>query len=139
MARLNFFCAASAVLFGALSASIGQSLSPSPSPQFPDTTSAAYRAGQADAARDLKRNILAVESWGLPADISLVEPYQKFLRRKYGIRLRLVGLCEVGDATANHAEGYNKVSQAEITRRYGADILDRAYAEVEKRAAAKTK
>jgi hypothetical protein len=92
----------------------------------------AYRAGRADALRDIRRGRLAVETYGLPADIHVSLAYRDLLRRKYGVHLVVVAGCEPDDATLGHARGYNEISCAEIQRRFGRDFLDRVYEEAER-------
>ena len=83
----------------------------------------AYLAGRAAAERDTKRGILAVESVGLKPEWS--GEYVRLLKRRYNIEDRCVAGCVVDDKIIGHLRGYNEVSNAEITRRFGSDIFDR--------------
>jgi hypothetical protein len=92
----------------------------------------AYKTGRSDAVRDIKRGILAIEEWGLPADFAVSHAYRRILKQRYGITARRVAGCEVDDTILGHGNGYNEVSEAEIARRYGPHLLDRVYARAEK-------
>jgi hypothetical protein len=94
--------------------------------------SKAYKAGRADAARDIKKRILATEEWGLPSDIAVSLAYRQILKQRYGITVRRVAGCEVDDTILGHGNGYNEVSEAEIARRFGPHLLDHVYARAEK-------
>ena len=83
----------------------------------------AYLAGRTAAQRDIRRGILAVESAGLPAEWS--QEYEHLLKQRYGITDRGVAGCLVNDKIIGHIRGYNEVSEAEITRRFGADVFER--------------
>ena len=104
----------------------------SPSPNKPTYSAVAYRAGRADAERDISRGVLAVESWGLIADHAVWSSFQLILKKKYGIIVRRVAGCEVDNFILGHGNGYNDVSKAEITRRYGPGLLDRVYEQAER-------
>ena len=83
----------------------------------------AYVAGHTSAQRDIQRGILAVESAGLMAEWS--GEYVRLLKQRYGVDDRGVAGCVVDDEIIGHMRGYNEVSNAEITRRFGTDIFER--------------
>jgi hypothetical protein len=83
----------------------------------------AYHAGRAAAERDIKHGILAVESAGLRAEWS--SEYVRLLKQRYGIEDRGVAGCIVDDKIIGHMRGYNEVSDAEITRRFGPNVFER--------------
>jgi hypothetical protein len=91
----------------------------------------AYEAGRADAEKDLRNNVLAIERFGLPA---VWDPeYSAILQEKYHIVVRPVAGCVVNADIIGHARGYNEVSRAEIERRFGADVFEKARKEAVKR------
>ena len=92
----------------------------------------AYKAGRADAARDIKRGILATEEWGLPADFTVSDAYRRILKQRYRITVRRVAGCDVDETILGHGNGYNEISAAEFARRFGPHLLDRVYAQAEK-------
>lgn len=82
---------------------------------------AAYRAGRADAQRDIARNYLAVEESGRGA--AWTEDYVNLALRQFGIHVKRVAGCLVDDTILGHAQGYNEISMPEIKRRFGRDVL----------------
>lgn len=82
---------------------------------------AAYRAGRADAQRDIRRNYLAVEEYGREAVWD--EEYGKIAQRRFGVHVKRVAGCLVDDQILGHAKGYNEISEPEIKRRFGRDVL----------------
>jgi len=83
----------------------------------------AYEGGRADAQRDIQRGVLATESAGLPT--VWAGEYDRLLKQRYGVEDRGVAGCMVDDRIVGHMAGYNEVSNAEIKRRFGADVFDR--------------
>jgi hypothetical protein len=81
----------------------------------------AYWRGRADANKDISTGRLAVEVYGGPGDI--VTPLH-YLKERYGVEVKAVASCVVGERTLGHARGYNQVASAEVARRFGAQILD---------------
>jgi hypothetical protein len=77
--------------------------------------------GRADARRDIDAGRLAVEVYGGPGDN--VTPL-RYLEDRYGVQVRAVASCVVDERTHGHASGYNQVVAAEVSRRFGAQILD---------------
>ena len=75
----------------------------------------AYQRGKADARKDIAAGVLAVETFGLGAGGRHVQ----LVRERFGIDTRIVAGCGVNDEILGHAAGYNKVSEAEIDRRFG--------------------
>lgn len=58
------------------------------------------------------------------------EDYGRILRERYGIQLkRIAGDTDVTGRIIGHAQGYNEISNAEITRRFGAGVLREAEGE----------
>jgi hypothetical protein len=88
---------------------------------------AAIALGEKEAKNDLGQGKLAVESYGKP--VIFRETYQKLLKQRYGIEVRTVAGCAVDDQIAGHAEGYNKAMNAEIQKRFGADVFERTLKE----------
>jgi hypothetical protein len=84
----------------------------------------AYRAGRFQAQKDLAAGILAIEEFGFGAGTAT-----EILRERYHIEVRVVAGCVVDEKILGHAAGYNKVSQAEIDRRFGLKRLAEAQEE----------
>lgn len=82
---------------------------------------AAYRAGRADAARDIARGYFAVEEFGrLPV---FEDEYVKLAAKRYGIHVKVLAGCIVDEEIAGHAKGYNEISMPAIERRFGKSAL----------------
>jgi hypothetical protein len=86
--------------------------------------------GRSDARNDLRAGKLANEGFGLPA--SWASTYDRLLRQRYGVESRSVAGCVVTSEIVGHAVGYNEVMDAEIKRRFGADVFERTAAEAER-------
>ncbi|HZR78724.1 MAG TPA: hypothetical protein VFA58_05915 [Chthoniobacterales bacterium] len=108
------YCFTAPVVFGFPSAvSIGD---------IPDYLSG-RRTGEADAKRDLENGQLVIETYGLP----MPEEYPKILRDRYGIEVRTIaGDTNVTATVIGHEKGYNKVSEPEISRRFGSGVVQAA-------------
>lgn len=87
---------------------------------------AAHSSGRADAARDIEAGHLALEVLGkFPNEES---EFDSTLLAGHGITLRHVanGIDAVSDEVMRHAWGYNEVVEAEINRRFGAEVAKAA-------------
>ena len=82
---------------------------------------AAYRAGRADATRDIARDYFAVEEFGLLPVFE--DEYVKLAAKRYGIHVKVLAGCIVDEEIAGHAKGYNEISQPAIERRFGKNAL----------------
>ena len=89
-----------------------------------------YRAGKQDAKSDVSKGILAIEELGWPPPSE--HEYTQLLDRQYSITVRRVGYCVVSEQTDEHARGYNKVAEAEIERRFGKKVLEKAVEQAQK-------
>jgi hypothetical protein len=79
------------------------------------------RAGRAQAEQDLGVGKLVVEEYGMPKP----QEYEILLRQRYQVQLsRIAGDTDVTAKVMGHAKGYNEVSKAEISRRFGQHALD---------------
>lgn len=78
----------------------------------------AYRAGRAEAKKDIAAGILAIEEFGFSAGTG-----GQILRERYQIEVRAIAGCGVDDGILGHAAGYNSVSEPEIHRRFGRDHI----------------
>ncbi|WP_434415038.1 hypothetical protein [Nannocystis pusilla] len=76
--------------------------------------------GALDAALDLARGVLALESYEQPraCHARLAER----LRMQYDIDYRNVGACGVDPAVVGHARGYNAMMHRHIADRHGAVV-----------------
>lgn len=83
-----------------------------------------YRAGQADARRDVQQGRLIVEIYGLLPPWFL--DHAGVLHDRYRVKYRIVGGCVVDPKIEGHSAGYNNISEAEIDRRFGKDALLRS-------------
>jgi hypothetical protein len=79
----------------------------------------AYRAGRAEAQKDVAAGILATEEYGLFAASG---PSERTLRERYQVEDRVIAGCAVDERILGHAAGYNAVSEAEIGRRLGSRL-----------------
>jgi len=86
----------------------------------------AYRAGRAEAKRDVAAGILAIEEYGFGAGFG---PHVQILRERYQIEIRPTAGCIVNETILGHAAGYNAVSELEIDRRVGRASVEGARAE----------
>ena len=90
--------------------------------------------GRIEAERDIRRGDLCLKTWGLrPPSPS---PYEKLLRDRLGVETRVVAGCVVSDQQLASWAGYNQAMLSEISRRHGADAVDRVYQEAQAREAA---
>jgi hypothetical protein len=87
---------------------------------------AGYRAGRADAEKDLRSGHLAHEEIGMP----MPEEYYQVLRR-HEIETRRFGDI-VSTKTIAHAKGYNEIAEPAITQKFGSDVISAAYDEAMK-------
>jgi hypothetical protein len=96
----------------------------------------AYKAGKADAKKDVANGVLAVEACGFPMKAD--GEYVRLLMRRHGIEVRRVGNCIISEEVDEHMRGYNKVAEATIERRFGKDCLSNAAVEAQALYEAKT-
>lgn len=90
---------------------------------------AALVLGQADARRDLAAGKLGVETFGLlrrdHAD------FRSILKERYGIEIHVVAGCVVNSTITGHATGYNQIMNAEIEKRFGKNLFERVWKEID--------
>ena len=96
-------------------------------PDHTPYSKSAYAAGRAEAERDLETGRLVVEDFGFPRKGQ--EEYVAILKQRYGIEVRRVAGDIVEFKPYGHAFGYNDMSEPEIKRRFGDDVLEKAAAE----------
>lgn len=96
--------------------------------ETPESKTAA-ELGQREAKADLAAGKLAVESYGLMASYHIV--YRRLLKERYGIEVRMVAGCIVNESIAGHAEGYNRIMDAEIKKRFGEDVFEKTSKEAQ--------
>jgi hypothetical protein len=83
----------------------------------------AYRAGHAQAEKDLHAGLLAIETYGL----AMPAAYTEILGERYRVQVRQIAGCtDVTAKVLGHAEGYNKLSKVEIRKRFGDGVLESA-------------
>lgn len=86
--------------------------------------------GKADATSDLAAGKLAIETVGEAA--TWRRTYARLLHDRHGIELREVAGCVVDRETMQHMDAYNAVMKAEISRRFGADTLEKTAEEAQR-------
>jgi hypothetical protein len=80
----------------------------------------AKRKGRLEAENELRSGVLAVETAGLPMPNGTI----KAIRDRYNIELRYIASdTDVTAKVLGHINGYNEVSQPEIRRRFGTDVV----------------
>jgi hypothetical protein len=82
---------------------------------------AGYRAGRTEAERDLRLGRLVHEEIGMP----MPPEYYEIVHRRYQIELHSYGDL-VSEKIIGHAKGYNDITDPEIKRRFGSDVLGAA-------------
>ena len=87
----------------------------------------AYERGRADAEADLRSGRLVLEDYGFPRKGQ--QEFADILRQRYSIELRRVASDIIDETAYGHSFGYNEVSRAEIQRRFGTDVIQKAEAE----------
>ena len=90
----------------------------------------AYQAGRMAAETDLRAGRLVIEDYGFPRKGQ--PEYAEILKQRYQIELRRVAGDVVDRRAYGHAFGYNDVSEPEIKRRFGNDLLEKAQQEAAK-------
>lgn len=87
----------------------------------------AYHQGEDDAVQHILAGRLALEvllqPWGCYPE------YAPVLNTLCGVESKIVGGCMVNDEMLGHRAGYNAVMEAEIMRRFGPDVIERAEAD----------
>jgi hypothetical protein len=91
------------------------------------TITTACLEGQRRAEEDLAQGYLARAQFGLMADC--FDRYARAAADRYGVGFHLMG-CVIDDQNGPLAGCYNHVMDREITRRHGADALDKLWHEV---------
>jgi hypothetical protein len=95
----------------------------------------AYDRGRLDAQADLQVNRLILEDYGFSREGK--EEFVEILKQRYGIELRRLDAENIDMKSSGHAFGYNEVAKAEIQRRFGADVIEKAQAEAKEQYRAK--
>lgn len=86
----------------------------------PVSLAEARAEGERDAALELARGVLALESYGRPRRCHAELAAR--LRVEYGIEYRSVGACALTNAIVGHALGYNETMHRYIDQRHGAAV-----------------
>lgn len=98
---------------------------------YPTNTVQAFEQGQAEARKDLTNGVLALKSFGLPAPET--SEYQRLLLERCGVRVQPIAGCLVSAGLVAYRDGYNQVSSAVVTQRFGAEIFTRLHQEARSR------
>ena len=89
-----------------------------------------YQCGKDDASNNAESGRMILETYGLPPKEEF--EWQANLKNEYQIESYNFG-CVVSDKMKAYVKGYNEVSEAEIKRKYGDDILERTWRQINKR------
>ena len=84
--------------------------------------SQARRDGRAEAARDIAAGDLRLRTYGLPLPSD--STYETLLEERIGVKVDVVAGCLLTPDLVAKTSAYNAVVEAEIARRFGADVLD---------------
>ena len=93
----------------------------------------AYEAGRSLAQHDIREGRLIIEVSGGPGSPTYDE-LKKALADRYNIHLKEIAGCIVDYQIRGHERGYNEVSRAEITRRFGRDVAQETRDEISRAA-----
>lgn len=80
--------------------------------------------GRADALKDIAAGKLAWHNLGFPTPWRL--DFSKILKEKYGVESKEVGDCEPNMPLARHTKAYNETMKAEIEKRFGKGVVEKA-------------
>jgi hypothetical protein len=80
-----------------------------------------FEAGRILAQHDIRDGRLIIEVFGGPASPTYNE-LKRLLVERYNIHLKETAEYIVDGQIIGHQRGYNEVSRAEITRRFGCDV-----------------
>ncbi|MBZ5710573.1 hypothetical protein [Nannocystis pusilla] len=80
--------------------------------------------GKRDAQAAIASDELGLEAFGDPAPCRY--RLMKVMLERYRVRIYEVAGCVIDKCIAEHAAGYDEVMEAEIVRRRGADVFERA-------------
>ena len=95
----------------------------------------AYDRGRLDAQADLQANRLILEDYGFSREGK--QEFVEILKQRYGIELHRLDAENIDMKSFGHAFGYNEVAKAEIQRRFGADVIEKAQTEAKEQYRAK--
>ncbi|WP_100793212.1 hypothetical protein [Nannocystis exedens] len=88
---------------------------------FEALQASAYAQGEREALAALGRGELALQTFGPPP--ACRERYARLLWRRHRIEHRALTDCATADEQRMRVHGFNKIMEAEIGRRFGADAL----------------
>ena len=91
-----------------------------------------FAAGRAKAESEIVAGSLGYRVYG-KVDWETCEEAAKTLRDRYQIELQVDGHCVVSVDSAANAEGYNVRMEEEFQRRFGGDVVDTVFREVERK------
>jgi len=91
----------------------------------------AYRRGKAEARADIWASRPRILSYGYP-DPARPE-YAELLEQRLGVELDVIAGCVVDDEIIGRADGYDVVMIAHLEARHGRGLLDRLWAEAQRR------
>jgi hypothetical protein len=88
-----------------------------------------YEKGKKEALRDITANNLSLKTLGLK--VKWFQEWREILSNKCKIEIDVIAGCMVLDESVDYANGYNEISEAEIKKRFGEDILEKTLDEAE--------
>lgn len=88
-----------------------------------------FEKGKKDALRDIQAENLKVKTFG--TIVTWFQEWRKILLNEYNVEIEVVSGCVVSDETVEYVNGYNKISEAEIKKKFGEDIFEKTLDEAE--------
>lgn len=89
-----------------------------------------YEKGKRDALKDIEAENLNIKTMGRQASWTAV--WLKLLKDKYNLKVFYLSGCNISDDEMNYAKGFNEISQFEISKRFGKDVLKETFEQAEK-------
>jgi hypothetical protein len=89
-----------------------------------------YWKGKSDARTALADGKLILQTCGRQSSYSNL--YKKLLKERYNIETVLAAGCLITDDISDYIEGYNEIMHQAIKERFGENMLEQTYSEVEK-------
>jgi hypothetical protein len=90
-----------------------------------------FARGRDEAELDIQKGILSQRGYGKL--VSWWEDVARVLKSRYGIEYQIVGMCITEMAVAAAALGYNERMGDEILARFGSDVVNATWREVERK------
>ncbi|MGI8668744.1 MAG: hypothetical protein ACR2J3_02735 [Aridibacter sp.] len=82
-----------------------------------------YQKGKEEALEDIEANKLKLKVSGLK--VRWFQEWRKILSDEFGVEIDVIAGCMVLDKDSDYAGGYNEISEKELEKRFGNDILEK--------------